>query len=107
MPRSLRPRGERQRWFKLVLGPKVVPKRSFISWLVMLNRLSTKDGLRCWGIDVEPSCIFCGNAEESMDHLLFMRSNSKKLWHSILKLCGLKRDAKNLTYEQNWAIGKI
>ncbi|CAN1749405.1 hypothetical protein LINPERHAP1_LOCUS3699, partial [Linum perenne] len=35
------------------------PSNSFISWLAVQGRLSTKDRLLGWGLSVNPNCVLC------------------------------------------------
>lgn len=39
-----------QSWSKILWFKEQIPRNSFISWLVMLRRLSTRDRLRRWGM---------------------------------------------------------
>lgn len=57
---------ELENWFS-----KNVPRWAFILWLCCLGRLSTKDRLRQWKLDVDPLCIFRNSGVESHDHLFF------------------------------------
>lgn len=39
-------------------------KHAFITWLVMRDRMMTRDKLITWGIDVPPTCLLCGVGNE-------------------------------------------
>lgn len=43
-------------WFKLH-----IPRRSFIAWLALHNRLKTRDRLVKWGITDSNKCVLCDN----------------------------------------------
>ena len=62
---------EEVQWGKLVWSQEVIHKHGYIGCLTMRNRLSTKARLMQWGIDGDPSCLFCRNSIEDMDHLFF------------------------------------
>ena len=65
-----------QIWFK-----GRVPKHAFIAWLVVWNRLATRDRMRGWGIDVSPSCLLCSGLDESRQHLFFDYTFSAEIWN--------------------------
>uniref|UniRef100_A0A2P2IQZ4 Reverse transcriptase zinc-binding domain-containing protein n=1 Tax=Rhizophora mucronata TaxID=61149 RepID=A0A2P2IQZ4_RHIMU len=56
-------------WFELVWGSCQFPKHSFIAWLAILNRLSTKDRLLRKGTTTDFAHSLCGPAEESGNRL--------------------------------------
>ena len=89
---SIRPKQEKVAWHKLVWFSINVPKHSFISWMAILNRLLTRDGLREWGVQVEESCVLCQIGLESRSHLFFGCSFSKEIWKRVLRLCNLRRE---------------
>lgn len=57
-------------WSKIVWFAQGVPRYLFIAWLSIKIRLSTGDRMRAWG-DTQ-SCGFCGEREETHDHLIFV-----------------------------------
>lgn len=57
-------------WSHLVWFPAHIPKCSVITWLAILNRLSTKDRLVIFGIKTSSYCSLC-TGSESHDHLFF------------------------------------
>ncbi|XVF84351.1 hypothetical protein PTKIN_Ptkin17bG0029900 [Pterospermum kingtungense] len=66
--KTLRPRGDKVPWEKLIWSAPTIPKHYIISWMAILNRLPTKDRLRHWGI---------------IDDLI---------WHDLLSSYGIGRD---------------
>lgn len=56
-------------WSKLIWFKQEVPCYAFITWLAVKDRLSTGTRMRAWGI--VQGCSFCGEPEESRDHLYF------------------------------------
>lgn len=52
-------------------------------WVTMWDRLSTRDKLRSWGLDVPATCLLCGTGYESRDHLFFQCSFASGVWHSF------------------------
>ena len=56
-------------WRKVVWFQLRVPRFAFITWIAIRNRLSTGDRMRTWG-QVQ-GCLFCGEPNETKDHLFF------------------------------------
>ncbi|KAL4383638.1 hypothetical protein GQ457_15G019640 [Hibiscus cannabinus] len=77
-------------WHRTVLGALSIPKQSFITWLVVLNRLPTKDRMLKWGCQVEATCILCGIELESRDHLFWACSYSRRVWGMVVQACGVQ-----------------
>lgn len=65
-------------WSSLV--QREIPKHAFISWIVVRNRMSTRDRLRRWGTNVPLDCLLCSGSEESRQHLFFDCSYSSEVW---------------------------
>lgn len=59
-----------QKWHKVIWNKAIPPKFSFISWIVVLQRLPTKDRLAFLGMDT--TCLLCGHQPETTDHLFFL-----------------------------------
>lgn len=62
-------------WFK-----EAIARCSFISWLVLLARLPTRDRLIRWGMNVPGLSVLCSNGLESHDHLFFSCLFSTEVW---------------------------
>ncbi|XP_038996104.1 uncharacterized protein LOC120120557 [Hibiscus syriacus] len=60
---------ENVNWHKIIWFPAHIPKCSLISWMDIPNRLPTKDRLIRFGLEMDNSCIMCGNGLETRDHL--------------------------------------
>ena len=56
-------------WAKLIWFKHGVPRYAFITWLAVKDRLNTGSRMRTWR--VIQGCTFCGEPEESRDHLFF------------------------------------
>ena len=77
-------------WTQLVWFSYGIPRHSFLTWLVMLNRCPTRDRLLQWGLDVDPKCLLCNNSNESQNHLFFDCSYSGFIWRMISDRCQLQ-----------------
>jgi hypothetical protein len=74
-------------WWKLIWFQGAIPKHCFIGWLAMKDRLTTKDRLLLWGINVDLVCQFCRQYMEDRNHLFFKCSFSSRIWKYIMGLC--------------------
>lgn len=63
-------------WCPLVWFNKHVLRWSFILWVALLGRLSTKDRLQSWGIAMDSNCVLCHGGVEDHNHLFFYCSFS-------------------------------
>ncbi|XP_074361101.1 uncharacterized protein LOC141701316 [Apium graveolens] len=80
---SCRRIGIRPPWFDAVWHSWHIPKCSFIFWLMLQNRLLTRDKLLNFGLNVDPSCVLCRSQPESNVHI-----GSECLFTSmVLKSC--------------------
>lgn len=68
-------------WYRLVWFPQAVPRQAFLMWLAIQDRLSTGVRMRGWGI--VQGCVFCGERDESRDHLYFACPYTFTVWLNI------------------------
>ncbi|XP_039064928.1 uncharacterized protein LOC120210227 [Hibiscus syriacus] len=85
----IRERRDKVDWHKLIWFPAHVPKFSIVAWMVILDRLPTKDMLARFGIQVDHICGLCGVELESRNHLFLECSFAREVWDVILQTCGL------------------
>ncbi|XP_039070447.1 uncharacterized protein LOC120217411 [Hibiscus syriacus] len=76
-------------WHKLTWFPLHIPKLSLIAWMIILNRLPTRDRLNTMGICTDLHCVNCDTNMESRDHLFMQCPLAADLWNAILKLNGM------------------
>lgn len=62
-------------WFKFNIS-----KHTFIFWLMVRRRPTTRDKLRSWGMNVPQTCLFCGTETESLQYLFFFCEFSTTVW---------------------------
>ena len=72
-------------WYKVVWFKEEIPRCSFLSWTAFLGRLPTRDRLISWGLSVQPGCVLCSVADESISHLFFHCSFAAATW---TRFCG-------------------
>lgn len=84
-------------WYGAVWISRAIPRHSFHMWLVIQNRIPTRDRLIQWGLQVDQSCLLCNRNRESRDHLFFSCDFSYKLWELVTRRLGISpsRDWEN------------
>jgi len=86
----LRTKGTPVFWANVVWESWCLPRHSFILWLALLKRLRTKDKL--YFVDIDVSCVFCQDHEESHSHLFFACRWTSLLWMKVKSWLRLNRD---------------
>jgi hypothetical protein len=65
---------------------KCLPKLRIFAWLLLQDRLNTKDIMqrKNWHIEEGPACVLCTNSTlETRDHLFFECSLAQECWTSV------------------------
>ncbi|XP_024006528.1 uncharacterized protein LOC112083036 [Eutrema salsugineum] len=70
-------------WAKGIWFKHHHPKFNFITWLALLNRLSTGDRMQTWSSNAHAGCTFCNDPLETRDHLFFTCSYSARIWSKL------------------------
>ncbi|KAG2281842.1 hypothetical protein Bca52824_053062 [Brassica carinata] len=78
----IRTHGPSKEWSKVIWFMFGVPRFAFITWLAIRNMLSTGERMRSWG-QVQ-GCIFCGEPNETRDHLFFACPYTYTLWIEVV-----------------------
>lgn len=99
-------------WFKGVWFSETTPKFAFITWLAMLNRLSTMDRVSWWINGVDQKCVLCNSSPETRDHMFFDCSYSSEGWEYLTK--GILKqsyspqwlEVKKIISEKNYGCGE-
>ncbi|XP_010527562.1 PREDICTED: uncharacterized protein LOC104804897 [Tarenaya hassleriana] len=68
---TLYPAPPRVPWKNVVWFARSVPKHSFMTWLVVRNRIPTRDRTNAWGINTPTCCVLCGDEDETVSHFSF------------------------------------
>lgn len=85
--RTLHPQGAVVPWYDQVWFSGHIPKHVFITWIVARDRLSTRDRLFHWGLQVPSVCILCNASDENRQHLFFNFQYSRKCGLSFVAGC--------------------
>ena len=91
----LRGNVEEAPWAKAIWTSRSIPRQSFHAWLVVQNRIPTRDRLIGWGLQVPPLCLLCNIADESRDHIYWDCRFSFDLWSMVASRC-------RLNPQRNW-----
>ncbi|KAL0406575.1 UNVERIFIED_CONTAM: hypothetical protein Slati_3971400 [Sesamum latifolium] len=90
----------RQPWQSAIWMAFIPPKYSFILWLGLRGRLSTRDRLTF--LQEDESCSLCINAQESAKHLFFECPCSDFVWSHIRHWLGISRHMSTLLSVVKW-----
>lgn len=84
---QIRPQRDKVYWRNVVWFLQGVPRYAFITWLDVLNRLSTGDTMRSWVII--QGCGLCGERDETRDHMFSLvrthLRSGKDWWEGFLE----------------------
>ena len=75
-------------WHTVVWHKDSLPRCSFILWLVYRNGINTRDKLVQWGSVADDTCVMCGDAVETRDHLFFACPAVQNVWKTVLTRLG-------------------
>ncbi|XP_039026287.1 uncharacterized protein LOC120159819 [Hibiscus syriacus] len=94
-------------WHRLIWFPSHIPKLSLISWMVIFDRLPTKDRLVRFGLVIDNVCGLCGSGIESRDHLFAKCPFAKEVWGIVLISCDVRYDLNSWDDVFNWLIANL
>lgn len=85
--------GEMQKvdWRRLICQNVAPPKFIFISWLLLQGGMATCEYLQKVGVAVDNICCFCGQCEESLEHLYFNCYVTCDIWEQVIDGCKVRR----------------
>lgn len=109
---SLRVQRNDVRWETLVWSRMHIPKTSFVSWLVCHSKLATTDRVARFCDIADSTCVLCGEAAETQEHLFFHCSYAfavlQKTLHSVGLEAGLRSLEEWITcFHQAWNQGSL
>ncbi|KAL0294493.1 UNVERIFIED_CONTAM: hypothetical protein Scaly_3120600 [Sesamum calycinum] len=97
-----RPKRAKQPWQTVIWKAFIPPKYSFILWLGLRGRLSTRD--RLMFLQEDSSCSLCINIQETAKHLFFECPFSNLVWTNIRQWLGIHRRMSTLLSAVKWLI---
>lgn len=77
-------------WYKAIWTSRSIPRQSFHAWLVVQNRIPTRDRLLSWGLQVPSVCLLCNIADETRDHLYWECDFAYELWSLVAGRCRIR-----------------
>lgn len=75
-------------------------------WLVFKNSLKTRELLQHRGMILDATCLLCGNAEETMQHLYFECPISSDIWKQVLEHNGISYTPQDWRQSIRWLLRK-
>ncbi|XP_021758559.1 uncharacterized protein LOC110723513 [Chenopodium quinoa] len=79
---------EEHSFVKLIWKLKILPKWKIFLWKLFHDRIVVKRNLAKRGIQVEETCVFCGEDEEDSQHLFRLCNLAKEVWENgSLAIC--------------------
>ncbi|KAK4397894.1 hypothetical protein Sango_1264900 [Sesamum angolense] len=97
-----RPKRAKQPWQTVIWKAFIPPKYSFILWLGLRGRLSTRE--RLMFLQEDSSCSLCINTQETAKHLFFECPFSNLVWTNIRQWLGIHRRMSTLLSAVKWLI---
>ncbi|KAL9240963.1 hypothetical protein vseg_015126 [Gypsophila vaccaria] len=70
-------------WSEVVWNNWVQPKHQMMGWLYAHKALRTKDRLRQLGMDIDATCLLCGQEPETDDHLFLQCRYSRLVLQAL------------------------
>ncbi|XP_074266096.1 uncharacterized protein LOC141588560 [Silene latifolia] len=74
-------------WHKLIWHQVCIPKHQVICWMIARRALMLKERLFALGIAPDDSCLLCGQATESYDHIFQTCAYSRQVLDDLSRLC--------------------
>lgn len=100
---QIRGRKSKVNCYRLIWSGKSPQKFRFIAWLIVHQRLKTKDLLQRRGVVVDSKCVLCNVEDESCLHLYFECSYSSLVWRMVLRsMCEIRRNPSTWDREMRW-----
>ncbi|XP_013704655.2 uncharacterized protein LOC106408418 [Brassica napus] len=72
-------------WAKGIWFSQATPKFVFVTWLAMVDRLSSMDRVLRWNQGVDETCVLCKSVVETMNHLFYECSYASQVWEHLTK----------------------
>ncbi|GKB54209.1 reverse transcriptase domain, reverse transcriptase zinc-binding domain protein [Tanacetum coccineum] len=85
---AIRPRAPEVEWFVIVWFLQCIPLHAFLVWLLIGEKLKTKDKIRAWEVADSVSledmkCPLCNLIRDSHSHLFFKCGISLQVWQRV------------------------
>jgi hypothetical protein len=74
-------------WYGVVWFSAAIPKHAFFIWLAFQDAITTRENMCRWGYTGDILYLFCRFKQESLAHLFFECSFSRRIWRSIMADC--------------------
>ena len=92
----------RVNWDNIVWEKLSIPRHRIVFWLVMLEKLKTKERLGNMGVVTDLKCLLCTEETETIPHLFFECRYSRECLEEIKRWLGLNSKATRLDKLLRW-----
>lgn len=89
-------------WSKWVWNKLNVPKHSFLCWIIMWQRLNTRDRLRKIGLQVPPDCPLCAKYPETAEHIFLHCEYAEKCRQGLVQCLSVNPPVADLDQFSQW-----
>ena len=72
-------------WAKVVWSRTIIARHAFVLWTFLNNRLSTKQRLNKFSMQLDTTCPRCSIAQESDLHTIYECTYAKDIWDELKK----------------------
>ncbi|XP_056692000.1 uncharacterized protein [Spinacia oleracea] len=93
---------DKTQWARYVWNRLSIPKHRFILWMLIWDRLKTRDKLFNYGVCADNLCSFCGDAVETSAHLFFDCVYNKRFLVALLAWLGLNTHRTSVSLIPHW-----
>lgn len=84
-------------WKNIVWQKRGIPKYKTLTWLFVLDRCPTRNGLLAWGLQTDAGCLFCNREPESRGHLFFCCDYPYSVWGTLARKLNLSLSSNSWT----------
>ncbi|GAA0153234.1 hypothetical protein LIER_37640 [Lithospermum erythrorhizon] len=103
---EMRTKVPRVPWAKWLWSNNNIPRHVFVTWLLFQDKLSTRNRVSRWGMQISTQCSFC-SCLESQDHLFFACKFSARVWRMVLQNLGQYMSAGEWQHEKLWCVENL
>ena len=92
---------ESKSWKNVIMKNPACPRAVFIAWMVLWQRLPTKDRLSKFGVHTDLKCIYCAG-DETIQHMFFDCDGTRSIWKKLLSWARHDHVVQDFASEMRW-----
>ncbi|XP_074265683.1 uncharacterized protein LOC141588127 [Silene latifolia] len=74
-----------------------IPKHSFLAWIYFHKGLNTNEKLKSFGLDIDTTCLICGDGNKALEHLFFSCEYSQRIISRVEQWMGFSLPRDDVT----------